>query len=83
VVPKHAPGHESLRVCFEIHVDGKVAAHSGPMKSTDPARLLVVQNLDKAKEMKFITRVDNMLYGDNSRLGEFAYSNWAEPTLYK
>ena len=83
VVARQAAGHEGLRVCFEIHVDGKLVAHSGLMKSTDAPRLLVVEGLEKAKEMKLITRLHTMLYDDGSFLGEYAYSNWARPTLYK
>ena len=82
-VAKHAAGHEDLRVCFEVHVDGRLAAHSGLMRSTDAARLLLVEGLDKAKEMKLITRLHGMLYGDRSYLGEFAHANWADPALYK
>jgi hypothetical protein len=83
IVARQAAGHENLRVCFEVHVDGRLVAHSGLMKSTDGARLLVVEDLGKAKELKLITRLHRMLYGDGSYLGEYAYSNWANPTLYR
>jgi len=79
----YAAGHENIRVCFEIHVDGRIAAHSGLMKSTDGPRLLVVDGLEKAKEMKLITRLASMLHGDTSYRGQFAHSNWADPGVYK
>ncbi len=83
IVAKEAAGHESLRVCFEVHVDGRLAAHSGLMKSTDEARLLAVEGLEKARQVKLITRLDTMLYDDESYRGESAYCNWGNPTLYK
>ena len=83
IVSQRAAGHHSLRVCFEVHVDGRLAAHSGLMKSTDGPRLLVVKGLAGAKEMKLITRLHTMLYDDTSYRGEIAYSNWADPKLYK
>jgi len=83
IVAKQAAGHEDLRVCFEVHVDGRLVAHSGLMKSTDGPRLLLVEGLDKARELKLVTRLHGMLYGDRSYLGEFAHCNWADPTLYK
>jgi len=83
IVAKQAAGHRAIRVCFEVHVDGRVAAHSGLMKSADGPRLLVVEGLEKAEELKLVTRLHEMLYGDGTYRGEFAYSNWADPTLYK
>jgi hypothetical protein len=83
IVAKEAAGHREIRVCFETHVDGQIAAHSGLMKSTDGPRLLVVEQLEKARELKLVTRLHQMLYTDDSYRGEFAYSNWAEPTLYR
>lgn len=70
-------------MCFEVHVDGRIAAHSGLMKSTDGPRLLVVKGLEKARQLKLVTRLGTMLYGDKSYRGQFAHSNWADPAVYK
>ena len=72
-------GHQTVRLSFEVHVDGKIAAQSGLMKATDPARLLVVQGLEGAKELKLVTRTQ---YDADERLG-IAYGNWGEPMLYR
>ena len=79
----YGAGHENVRVCFEVYVDGRIAAHSGLMTSTDPPRLLVVKDLDKARRLKLVTRLSTMRYGDKTRRGQFAYSNWADPAVYK
>ena len=53
------------------------------MKSTDGPRLLVVQGLEDAKELKLVTRLGDMLYGDTSYRGQFAHANWADPAVYR
>ena len=65
------------RINFEIHVDGKVVAQSGLMCTTDPPRLMVVKNLDKAKEMKLVTRLDS-----NQDCHNFL-AVWANAEFYK
>ncbi|HUT35177.1 MAG TPA: glycoside hydrolase domain-containing protein [Planctomycetota bacterium] len=72
-------GHTTVRMNFEIHVDGKVVAQSGLMSATDPARLLVVGGMAGAKELKLVSRTH---YNADEPLG-LAYCNWANPTLYK
>ncbi len=72
-------GHTTVKMNFEVHVDGKVVAQSGLMAATDPARLLVVEGLAGAKELKLVSRTH---YNADEPLG-LAYCNWANPTLYK
>ncbi|MBM4040108.1 MAG: hypothetical protein FJ290_16510 [Planctomycetes bacterium] len=72
-------GHTTVRMNFEVHVDGKVVAQSGLMAATDPARLLVVEGLAAAKELKLVSRTH---YNADEPLG-LAYCNWANPTLYR
>ena len=65
------------RVSFEIYVDGKPAVQSGLMTTMDPARLLVVEGLEKAKEMKLVTRLD-------SNRDSYNYlAVWASAEFYK
>ena len=65
------------RISFEIHVDGKIAVQSGLMTTTDPPRLLVVKGLDKAKEMKLVTRLD-------ANCDSYNYlAVWANAEFYK
>jgi hypothetical protein len=72
-------GHTTVRMNFEVHVDGKIVAQSGLMSATDPARLLVVEWPRGAKELKLISRTH---YNADEPLG-LAYCNWAEPKLYR
>ena len=51
--------NQHRRVSFEIWVDGKVVTQSGLMKTTDSARYLTVENLNGAKELKLVTRLDS------------------------
>ncbi len=75
----YGQGHTTVRMNFEIHLDGKVVAQSGLMAATDPARLLIVEGLAGAKELKLVSRTH---YNADEPLG-LAYCNWANPTLYK
>jgi hypothetical protein len=47
-------------VNFEIRVDGVPVAQSGLMRAGDEPRLLVVQGLKNAKEVKLVTRHDRL-----------------------
>ena len=69
--------HRDARVVFEIHADGKMVANSGVMTVGDKPRRLVATGLDKAKELKLVTRLDSLK--DSPRSLFF----WAEPTFYK
>ena len=69
--------HHNRRVSFEIHVDGKVVVQSGLMTTMDPPRLLVVENLDRAKEMKLVTRLDS------DRDNNSFLAVWANGEFYK
>jgi hypothetical protein len=75
----YGAGHHNLRMNFQVHADGKVVAQSGPMKATDPARLLVAENLAAVKELKLVSRTD---FDEDDKLG-IAYCNWAVPTFYR
>lgn len=66
----------SYRLHFEIYVDGKLKAHSGLMKVTDEPRAVVVNGLQKAKTIRFVTRAHNDSY--QKRL----YGYWGDPMLY-
>ena len=46
-------------VNFEIWVDGKLATQSGLMKTNSPARYLTVENIESARELKLVTRLDS------------------------
>ena len=69
--------HRDARVCFEIHLDGRLAAHSGIMALGDPPRLLVATGLEKAREIRLVTRLDSLK--DSPRSLFF----WAEPRFYR
>ena len=58
-------------VVFEIHVDGQVRAVSGIVKVGDKPRLLVVTGLEKAKELRLVTRRHD-LGNDEACLGTWA-----------
>jgi hypothetical protein len=64
-------------VNFEVHVDGKVRAQSGIMKPSDPPRLLVVDNLQAAKEIKLVTRLDDL------SSDERCLATWGDPRFYR
>ncbi len=79
-IPKendHPQLHRDARVCFEVWLDGRLAAQSGLMTLGDEPRLLVATGLDKAKELMLVTRLDSLK--DSQRILLF----WAEPRLYK
>jgi hypothetical protein len=64
-------------VNFEIHVDGRVRVQSGIMKPSDPPRLLVADNLQRAKEIKLVTRLDDL------SSDERCLATWGEPRFVK
>jgi hypothetical protein len=51
--------NQHRKVNFEIWVDGKIVTQSGLMKTTSSARYLTVENLEGAKELKLVTRLDS------------------------
>jgi len=69
--------HRDARACFEVWLDGKLAAQSGLMTLGDEPRLLVATSLDRAKEIKLVTRLDSLK--DSQRILLF----WAEPRFFK
>jgi hypothetical protein len=69
------------RLHFEVYVDGKFAGHSGLMDLEDGPRLIVVQGLDRAKELRLVTRVD---FDQDNRENVMQVTGvWGNPTLYK
>ena len=62
--------------CFDILVDGKLVARSGLMQAADAPRLLVVDKLETAKELKLVTVRDNL---ENDSI--ICY--WGDPVFYK
>jgi len=65
-----------LRMNMEIFVDGKLRTQSGMMGTDDKARLLVVDGLENAKELKLRARM-------NKFPGIGVHTVWGSPTLYK
>ncbi len=70
-------GDTSVRANFEIHVDGQVRAQSGLMSADDEPRLLVVDDLTGAKQVKLITRLDRLVNTER------VWCNWAEARFYR
>jgi len=70
------PGDPTDRLSFEIYVDGKLRTQSGLMKPTDPFRLLVVDGLAKASEMRLVVRPVTL---PSYPLNVF----WFDPTFWK
>lgn len=73
---KSKSASRSIHLNFEIHVDGKLRTQSGLMHLGDKPRLLVVDGLEGAKEMKLVMRREDGV-NDLSLLG-----TWADPTFY-
>jgi hypothetical protein len=70
------PGNEGDRVNWEIHVDGKLRTQSGFMGPKDDFRLLVVDGLAKARQLRLVARP--------TRLPGYAlHVFWFDPTFYK
>ena len=62
---------------FEIHVDGRLRVQSGLMKYGDAPRLLVVTGLAGAKEVKLVTRRDDLV--DDW----YVTATWGDPRFIK
>ena len=63
-------GSESPMLHFEVYVDGKFAGHSGLMSPADPPRLIAVEGLQGADEIRLVTR----LHSDRLNEGEMRVS---------
>jgi hypothetical protein len=74
---KHSRANKGAQVIFEVHVDGKIKAHSGIMKVMDKPKLLVVTGLENAKQIKLITRRDDMMTDDH------CLATWGDPKFIK
>jgi len=51
--------NQHRKVNFEIWVDGKLVTQSGLMKTSSAARYLTVENLQAAKRLRLVTRLDS------------------------
>jgi len=69
-------GDPTDRLNFEIYIDGKLRTQSGLMKPTDPFRLLVVDGLGGASEMRLVVRPLTL---PSYPLNVF----WFDPAFYK
>ena len=58
-------------------LDGALRAHSGIVKVGDKPRLLVVTGLEKASEVKLLTRRDDLSNDEN------CLATWADPRFIK
>jgi hypothetical protein len=63
----------ATRVHFEIYVDGELRTQSGPMTAADGPRLLLAGNLQGAKQIKLVTRRDDLLSD------AYTVRTWADP----
>ena len=58
-------------------MDGTVRAQSGLMSAADECRLLAVDGLTDAKEIKLVTRLDRLVSSER------IWCNWVEMKLYR
>jgi hypothetical protein len=65
------------RLVFEVYVDGRCAAHSGLMDPADAPRLLVVDGLRDAKEIRLLARLDSDQADSDVR------AVWGDPVFYQ
>ncbi|KKL50639.1 hypothetical protein LCGC14_2303490, partial [marine sediment metagenome] len=65
------------RLHFEVYVDGRLVAHSGPMSYSDKPRRLVVTGLEKVRELRLVTRL-----GSGDKSGR-TYGLWVHPALHR
>jgi len=63
----------ATRVNFEIYVDGELRTQSGLMTAADGPRLLVAGNLQAAKQIKLVTRRDDLVSD------AYTVRTWADP----
>lgn len=73
--PPHVFWAHSIRLQYEIEVDGALKAQSGLMSVVDAPRLLVVKGLDAAKTLTLKVRGAN-----DAKVNRIA--SWANPVLY-
>jgi hypothetical protein len=76
---KEAKPHNSL-VNFEIYVDGTLRTQSGLMKHSDAPRLLVVDGLENARELKIRNRYD---LPEARNLGAGPGVQWIQPRFFR
>jgi hypothetical protein len=74
---RHAVANKGALVAFEVYVDGALRASSGIMGVKDAPRLLVVDGLAGAKEVKLVTRRDNL------SSDETCLATWGDPRFIK
>ena len=72
-------GGEDPMLHFEVYVDGKFAGHSGLMSPADPPRLMVIEGLKGADEIRLVTRLHN----DRLNKGEMrVHGVWGNPVFH-
>lgn len=64
----------------EIHVDGKIVATSGIMTASDQPRLLVVEGLENASELKLVSRYDAP---EQKNVASVVIGYWEKPALHQ
>ena len=75
--PYHNPGGpQSMRLNFQIYVDGELRAQSGYVKPLGPYRRLVVNNLNGAKKLRIVAM-------SNEPPPDLVTGNWCDPTFWK
>ncbi|MGA2032755.1 MAG: NPCBM/NEW2 domain-containing protein [Thermoguttaceae bacterium] len=74
---KHPAANIGSPLSFEIYVDGKLRAQSGLMKFGDRPRLLVVAGLREAKEVRLVTRRDDLVND------WYCVGTWGDPRFLK
>jgi hypothetical protein len=77
VLAKRANMNIGSPLSFEIYVDGKLRAQSGLVKFGERPRLLVVDNLQSAKELKLVTRRDDLVND------WYTVATWGDPRLIR
>jgi len=74
---KHGVANKGALVAFEVYVDGVLRASSGIVGVKDAPRLLVVNGLADAKEVRLVTRRDNL------SSDECCLATWGDPRFIK
>ncbi|HUT60565.1 MAG TPA: NPCBM/NEW2 domain-containing protein, partial [Phycisphaerae bacterium] len=76
-LPKRSYANLGAVVSFEVYVDGKLRTQSGLMRFGDAPRLLVADNLEGAKEVRLVTRRDDLVND------WYCLATWGDPRFYK
>jgi len=74
---KRAYANLGAVVNFEIYVDGTLRTQSGPMRFGDAPRLLAADRLEGAREVKLVTRRDDLVND------WYCLATWGDPRFYR